>query len=196
MATPADSADVKPTLVQSSYTEKRSDHTYTPKSFDGSEPRPECPDWNHGDGAPEWKNSGWVYAGVLYECRYDDEASLAIHRKLSHQYAIDFEVWAGARIAMLENASRATPSPPTTGGLRHAWEAGIRLAIGSADNAYHIKGDQADRLFAKYLSALPSTPSPLTAEQIGTLVHECMTRAERVSLFGQFCRGCGDADPK
>lgn len=94
-------------LCQSPYKEIRNIHNFVPKQFNGNEPRPETPSWNHGDGAPDWANSGWVYEGILYPCAYDSIEGGVLFKGINHQYTIDFEVWADARIALLEAQIKA-----------------------------------------------------------------------------------------
>lgn len=93
-------------LAQSEYREIRTDHVFENKTFTEQEPSPICAGWNHGDGSPDWKNSGWIYDGILYACAFDSAASAAIGRKLNHQYAIDYEKWADATIAALRERLR------------------------------------------------------------------------------------------
>lgn len=70
--------------------------------FDGTEPRPTGIEWHHGDGPPDWLNSGWVYQRTLYLAKYHAERCDTVFRALEHIYLIDFETWADAKIARMQ----------------------------------------------------------------------------------------------
>lgn len=58
-------------------------------------------------------------------------------------------------------AAPRVPERDTPGGLvRHAWEAGFRLAVAYGDNRHHWEGQQREDRWLQYLASLPAPPTP------------------------------------